>query len=90
MQQIIFDNEIFTRVSSFYKEKAGQYQSKKAEILVRCINPVKEEKICDVQLNLAAYIGRGAVKDSVQLSGSAYFLDFEIEVESASSSPGGT
>ena len=44
---------------------------------------VKEEKVSDVSINLANYIGRGAVKDSIQLTGSAYFLDFEIEVQPA-------
>ena len=80
MQQLIFEDEVFSKVSSFYKEKDGKYQHKKAEIIVRCINQVKEEKICEVSINLASYIGRGAVKDSIQLSGSAYFLDFEIEL----------
>jgi hypothetical protein len=83
MQQLIFEDEVFSKVSSFYREKDGKYQNKKAEILVRCINSVKEEKICEVSINLSSYIGRGAVKDSIQLSGSAYFLDFEIEVEPA-------
>lgn len=48
--------------------------------MVRCINQVKEEKVSDVSFNLAMYIGRGAVKDSIQLTGGAYFLDYEIEV----------
>ncbi len=85
MQQLIFDDDVFEKVSGFYKEKDGKYQPKKAEIHVRCINSVKEEKISEVSLNLASYIGRGAVKDSIQLTGSAYFLDYEIEVEIADS-----
>lgn len=48
---------------------------------------MKEEKVSDVSLNLAMYIGRGAVKDSIQLTGGAYFLDFEIEVQKAEGNP---
>ncbi len=31
-------------------------------------------------MNLASFIGRGTVKERVQLSGAAYFIDFEITV----------
>lgn len=66
MQQLLFDeDEVYTRVSSFYQEKDGKYQKKSAEIMVRCVNSVKEEKVSDVSFNLAMYIGRGAVKDSI-------------------------
>ena len=82
MQQLIFDSdEVFQRTSSFYLEKDGRYQKKSADILIRCINSVKEEKVSDVSLNLSMYIGRGAFKDSIQLTGAAFFLDFEIEVQ---------
>jgi hypothetical protein len=65
MQQIIFDNEVFSKVSSFYKEKDGKnYQEKTAEIIVRCNNSLKDDKVCEVKINLASYIGRGWVKDS--------------------------
>ncbi|CDW89532.1 UNKNOWN [Stylonychia lemnae] len=80
MQQLLFEDEVFQRVSSFYQEKDGKFQKKSADVIIKCINQVKEEKISEVSLNLSSYIGRGSVKDSIQLTGSAYFLDFEIEV----------
>jgi hypothetical protein len=84
----VFDeDEVFQRVSSFYQEKDGKYQKKSGEIMVRCINQVKEEKVSDVSFNLAMYIGRGAVKDSIQLTGGAYFLDYEIEVSKIEGAP---
>ena len=82
MQQVEFDeDEQFERISSFYKEKSGKYQVKKAEVVVMCEYSVKEEKISKVELNLSNYIGKGVVKDTIQLYGNAYFLDFEITVE---------
>lgn len=51
-----------------------------------CQNSIRTEKISEVSINLADYIGRGAMKDSIQLSGSAYFLDYEIIVELESAS----
>jgi hypothetical protein len=42
---------------------------------------VRCEKISEVTINLSDYINRGTMKDSIQLTGSAYFLDYEISVE---------
>lgn len=36
--------------------------------------------------NLSKYIGKGLVKESLQLTGNAFFVDFEIMVEADSSS----
>ena len=44
---------------------------------------MKDDKICEASINLASYIGRGSVNDSLSLSGSAFFIDFEISVEPA-------
>ena len=85
MQQIVFENEIFSKVSGFYKEKDGKYQEKTADLIVKCVNSLKEDKICEAKINLASYIGRGCVKDTAQLSGAAFFIDFEVLVEEASS-----
>ena len=38
-------------------------------------------KICSVPFNMSEFIGRGRVKESLQLTGSAYYVDFEILVE---------
>lgn len=74
----MFENEQFSKSSGFYKEKDGKYQKKDAEVHVMCQNMVRCEKISEVSINLSDYIGRGLMKDSIQLTGSAYFLDFEI------------
>ncbi len=62
---MLFEDEVYKKISGFYKEKDGHYQPKKAEISVRCMNTVKDEKICDVKIDLASYINRGPVKDSI-------------------------
>ena len=51
---------------------------------MRAVTSMKDDKICEVSINLASYIGRGTVNDSQSLSGSAFFIDFEISVEPAS------
>eukprot|EP00347_Sterkiella_histriomuscorum_P000002 403377561 len=80
---LAFDpSEQFQKVSSFYKEKDGTWQEKKAEIHVKCVGG-SQEIICEYKLNLSSYIGRGQVKERAQLTGSAYHLDFEISVEEA-------
>lgn len=38
-------------------------------------------KICSIPFNLSDYIGRGRVRESLKLAGSAYYVDFEILVE---------
>lgn len=79
MQELIFEEDGFSKASGFYKEKDGKWQEKTAEIIVKCLGGT-QEKICEATLNLASYIGRGLVKERVQLSGAAYFIDFEISV----------
>ncbi len=84
MLQVEFDEtEVFTRVSSFYREKDNKFQPKRLTFIVRCKNPNKDEKISEVSLNISPYIGKGVVKDSLQLTGNAYFVDFEISVTPA-------
>ena len=39
--------------------------------------------MCDYTVNLASFIGRGTVKERAQLTGAAYFIDFEITVSEA-------
>lgn len=80
MQHVKFE-DVFTKVCGFYREKDGTYQPKKATIIVRAVSSLKDDKICDVTINLASYIGRGTVNDSQNLSGAAFFIDFEISVE---------
>ena len=75
--------DVIQKTSGFYKERDGSYQPKKAEIIVRAVSGMKDDKICEVSINLSSYIGRGAVNDSQSLSGSAFFIDFEISVEPA-------
>ena len=81
MQQVVFEKEVFKRISSFYREKDDKYQPKKAEIKVMCQIQNKEEEISKVKLNLSSYLGRGPMHDTIQLYGSAYFLDFDIYIE---------
>ena len=54
---------------------------------MKCLTSLKDDKISEVSINLASYIGRGLVKDSMQLTGNAYFIDFEIEVEESAGTP---
>lgn len=70
---------MFKRISTFYKDK-DSYQAKKAEIAVIHWNGQKETKISEVTLNLSSYIGRGLVKDSIQMTGNVYFIEFEVIV----------
>ncbi len=37
MQELVFEEDGFSKVSSFYKEKDGKWQEKKAEIIVKCL-----------------------------------------------------
>jgi len=87
MQTVEFDGEIFSRVSGFFKEKDGRFQEKKAKIKIVSYlgaQPVPT-KICSVPFNLSDYINRGIVKESLQLQGNAFFVDFEILVEADAS-----
>lgn len=77
-------NEIFQKTSGFYREKDGSWQEKKAQIEIRCVGGT-QDKICEHNLNLSSYIGRGLVKERVSLTGSAYHMDFEIAVEESGS-----
>ena len=83
MQTVEFDGEIFSRVSGFYKEKDGTFQEKKAKVKIVSFLPTNPEgqKVCSVPFNLSDYIGRGVVKESLQLTGNAYYCDFEIHVD---------
>jgi len=82
MQTVEFDQgEEFSRVSGFYKEKDGKsYQEKKAKIKIVSYQGLTPEgtKVCSVPFNLSDYIGRGRVKESLQLTGNAFYVDFEI------------
>ena len=62
--QVIKFEDVFKKTSGFYKEKDGSYQHKKAEIIVRAVNSMKDDKICELPINLSSYIGRGTVNDS--------------------------
>ncbi|CDW81716.1 UNKNOWN [Stylonychia lemnae] len=75
--ELIFENESFTKVSGFYQEKDGTFQEKKAVILIKGAG----DKVCEHTLDLAKYIHRGPVKERLQLTGTAYHLDFEITVQ---------
>jgi hypothetical protein len=83
MQTVEFDGEIFSRVSGFYKEKDGTIMEKIAKVQIKSFLPANPEgqKICSVPFNLSDYIGRGVVKESLQLTGNAYYVDFEIHVD---------
>ena len=83
MLSIVFDNEEFSRVSGFYKEKDGTFQDKKAKIQVRTFTSIDPQgvKISTVPFNLSDYIGKGWVKESLQLTGNAFYIDFEILVD---------
>lgn len=71
-------------------QKDGKYQEKKAEVAIMCQNGVKsEDRICKATIFVNQYVGRGSIKDSVQLTGNAQYLDFEVCVE-ASKNEGGT
>ena len=43
-------------------------------------NGQKETVISEVTINLSSYIGRGLVKDSIQMTGNVYFIEFEVSV----------
>ena len=83
MQTLEFDGDTFSRASKFYKMKDGKYEDKSAEILVFCSNSIKsDDKQGGVKFTVNNYIGRGAVKDSLQFNkGNVQYLDFEITVE---------
>ena len=80
MQTVEFDGEEFSRVSGFYREKDGKFQEKKAKVKIVSFLPLNPEgqKVCSVPFNLSDYIGRGRVRESLQLTGNAYYCDFEI------------
>ena len=40
----------------------------------------KENKISEKSLDLSKYIGKGVVRDNLEMSGNVYFLEFEISV----------
>lgn len=75
-------------MSGFYKEKEGVYQEKKAKVKIVSYpnNATEGQKVCSVPFNLSKYIGKGLVKESLQLTGNAFFVDFEIMVEYDSTS----
>jgi hypothetical protein len=86
MQTVVFDDELFSRVSGFYKEKDGKWQEKKAKVQVKSYTGAAEPiKVCSVPFNLSDYIDRGIVKESLQLTGNAFFVDFEILIEADTS-----
>ena len=88
-QSLVFNNEVFSRTSKFYKHKDGKYEDKNAEVTVVCSNAIKQnEQIGVVKFNVSHYVGRGTVKDSLQFTkGNVQYLDFEITIESSSSMP---
>ena len=89
MHDIIFNNETFTKTSGFYKDTTGKYLKKDAVIFVVSWNGIKQEKISKVVIDLSSYIGKGYVKDKVQMTGNVYFLEFEVTVDHSPIGPGG-
>lgn len=67
MQAVIFENEEFSRISGFYKEKDNTYQDKKAKVQIRTFSSLQPDgnKISTVPFNLSDYIGKGWVKESL-------------------------
>lgn len=78
MQEIKFENEVFKRVSTFFKESSGKFQQKKAEVILMMFREGKETKLSERLLDLSKYVGKGLVRDNIEMSGNVYFLEFEI------------
>jgi hypothetical protein len=70
------------RVSDFYKNK-GVVQDKKAkfQVMMKLDGQAKHTKISTTLVNIAQYVGKGTVRESLKLNGSANFLTFEVLLE---------
>ena len=55
--------------------------TKKVKIVSFLPGNPEGQKLCSVPFNLSDYVNRGRVKESLQLTGNAYYCDFEILVE---------
>lgn len=81
VQTLEFDSELFQKSSRFYQEKDGKYHKKIATVKIISQICTKEEKISEITINLADYIGKGLVSDKLQMTDDVYFLEFEVLVE---------
>ena len=84
MQTIEFSEFEYCGKCVFYREKDGSFQYKEARIKI--VNflpsaPETEIKICSIRFDLAQYVGKGRVRDSLTLEGNAFFAEFEILIE---------
>ena len=82
--QVVFGKgEVLARVSDFYRSK-GVVQEKKAKFQVffqQDGGASQEQKVCTVEVNLTQFIGRGLVKEAVQLKGDGKVFEFEVLIE---------
>ena len=84
MQTIEFNESEFTGKCVFYREKDGSFQNKEARIKIVNFLPSAPDtpvKICSIKFDLAQYVGKGRVRDSLTLEGNAFFAEFEILIE---------
>ena len=84
MQTIEFNESEFSGKCVFYREKDGSFQYKEARIKIVNFLPSAPEipvKICSIRFDLAHYVGKGRVRDTLTLEGNAFFGEFEILIE---------
>ena len=76
------DEDHFMRVSDFYRNK-GVVQDKKAkfQVMMKPDGQTKHIKISTTPVNVAQYVGKGTVTDTLKLNGSGKLLTFEILLE---------
>ena len=82
MKEVLFKNEEFNKKCSFdYDEKKQKYGKKDSTFRIISTNGIKEEILAEKSVNITPHVGKGVVKEKVQMSGKVYFIEFEILIE---------
>ena len=81
LQTLNFENEVFERVSQFYRKKDGSFEDKIVELRIMHHNSLKEDKLEESVLNISMFIGKGPVRESISFKGGVVQeLEYEIIV----------
>ena len=86
LQTLSFENEVFERVSQFYRKKDGSFEDKIVELRIMHHNSLKEDKLEETVLNISMFIGKGPVKECISFKGGVV-LDLEYEITVGSADP---
>ena len=84
IQEIFFNNDVFSKKCDFYRENEEKYQFKEAELKITQVVNGKEEVLTQLPVDLASYIGKGIFREKIKGSGLVSLIEFDISIDPSS------